>query len=99
MAYDDQTLEAYHLWTNAYDGDDSMSIPMDCRLNSEESSEVFTLMADCLTLFSENAAKVILGDLDEAGYRDVIATANDQGLTRITEIYQQAYDRYLSENA
>ena len=97
MAYDEPTLEAYHLWTNAYDGDDSMSIPMDCRLNADEMTEVFTLMSDCLTLFSENAAKVILGDLDEAGYRDVIEAAGGQGLTRITEIYQGAYDRYLSE--
>ena len=52
-------------------------------------------MADCLSLFSQNAAKVILGDLDEAGYRAVIDDAMGMGLERITEIYQTSYDRYL----
>ena len=96
MAYSDETLAAYDTWSNAYGGDDSMAIPMDCQLNAEEMSEVFTLMSDCLTIFSENAAKVILGDLDEAGYRDVIDMAMEQGLDRITEIYQGAYDRYMA---
>lgn len=96
MAYTDEVLNAYDTWTNADPGDDSMTIPMDCQLNSDEMSEVFTLMSDCLTLFSENAAKVILGDLDEAGFRQVIEDANGQGLDRITEIYQGAYDRYMA---
>ena len=68
---------------------------MDCQLNAEEMTEVFTLMADCLSLFSQNAAKVILGDLDEAGYRAVIDNAMGMGLERITELYQNAYDRYM----
>lgn len=96
MAFTQEVLDAYDLWTNADGGDDSMTIPMDCQLNADEMSEVFTLMADCLTLFSENAAKVILGDLDEAGFRQVIEQANAQGLDRITEIYQGAFDRYMA---
>lgn len=96
MAYTEEVLAAYDTWTNAYSGDDSMTIPMDCQLNADEMSEVFTLMSDCLTLFGENAAKVILGDLDEAGYRDVIDQAMGQGLSRITEIYQGCYDRYTA---
>ena len=99
MAYSEETLAAYDVWTGAYSGDDSMALPMDFQLNGDEMTEVFTLMSDCLTLFSENAAKVILGDLDEAGFRDVINAANGEGLDRITEIYQTAYDRYLSEKA
>ncbi len=94
MAYTDEVLAAYDCWTNADSGDDSMTIPMDCTLTADEMSEVFTLMADCLSLFSQNAAKVILGDLDEAGYRAVIDDAMGMGLDRITEIYQTAYDRY-----
>ena len=95
MAYSEETLAAYDIWTNAYSGDDSMALPMDFQLNGDEMTEVFTLMSDCLTLFSENAAKVILGDLDETGFRDMIDAANGEGLKRITEIYQVAYDRYL----
>ena len=97
MAYTEEVLSAYDLWTNADGGDGSMAIPLDFQLNADEMSEVFTLMADCLSLFSQNAAKVILGDLDEAGYREVIEDANGMGLSRITEIYQGAYDRYISE--
>ena len=95
MAYTDDVLAAYDTWTNAYAGDDSMTIPLDCTLSADEQTEVFTLMADCLSLFSQNAAKVILGDLDEAGYRAVIDDAMGMGLERITEIYQTAYDRYM----
>lgn len=96
MAYSEETLAAYDLWTNAYAGDDTMTIPLDCTLTADEQTEVFTLMSDCMTLFSESAGKVILGDMDESGFRDVIDTAMEQGLTRITEIYQGAYDRYLA---
>ena len=95
MAYTDDVLAAYDSWTNADPGDDSMTIPLDCTLSADEMTEVFTLMADCLSLFSQNAAKVILGDLDEDGYRAVIEDAMGMGLERITEIYQTAYDRYM----
>lgn len=95
MAYTDDVLAAYDSWTNADPGDDSMTIPLDCTLTADEMTEVFTLMADCLSLFSQNAAKVILGDLDEDGYRAVIDDAMGMGLARITEIYQTAYDRYM----
>lgn len=43
MAYTEEVLAAYDTWTNAYSGDDSMTIPMDCQLNADEMSEVFTL--------------------------------------------------------
>ena len=49
-----------------------------------------------LTLFSENAIKVVTGQLDEAGYRQVIEDARGMGLDRMTELYQAAYDNYLA---
>lgn len=96
MSYNEETLAAYDVFTEAYQGDDSMILPRDCFLSAEDQTEVFGLKSDILTLFSENAGKVILGDLDEAGYRQVIEQAYAQGLDRITEIYQDTYDRYLN---
>ena len=49
-----------------------------------------------LTLFSEGAVRVVTGDLDEAGYRSLIQDAEGMGLTRMTELYQEAYDAYLA---
>lgn len=90
-----EAVDAIEYWTEAY-GDASMLIPAGVSLTPEASDEFNSLATDILTLFSENALMVVTGQLDEEGYRDVIETANEMGLTRMTELYQEAYDRYLA---
>ena len=48
------------------------------------------------TSFTEAASRVVTGDLSEADYRQVIADNGPAGLSRMTEIYQGAYDRYMA---
>lgn len=90
-----EAVEAIEYWTEAY-GDTSMIMPNAVSLTPEANVEFNNLALDILTLFSENALMVVTGQLDEAGYRGVIETANEMGLTRMTELYQEAYDKYLA---
>lgn len=98
MSYTGEVMEAYNLWSSATDGDDSMMVPNDVRLSSDDQSRVFEISSDVVTLFNENAAKVIFGEITEAQYREVCEQANAAGLAEITEIYQSTYDAYLAEN-
>jgi len=90
-----ESYDALVYWTEAY-GDNAMKLPTAVSLSPEENTEFNDLAGDILTLFSESATKVVTGQMDEAGYRDVIETANGMGLTRMTELYQGAYDAYLA---
>ena len=90
-----ESIDGIKYWTEAY-GDKSMKLPTAVSLSSEASSEFNELASDVLTLFSEGAVRVVTGDLDEAGYRSLIQDAEGMGLTRMTELYQEAYDAYLA---
>ena len=95
LLYCKESMEACNYWTEAY-GDTAMLLPSGCTLTPEETTEFSNLASDVLTLFTENASRVVIGDLTEDGYRDIIEQANGMGLARMTEIYQAAYDRYLA---
>ncbi|MBE6992067.1 MAG: extracellular solute-binding protein [Ruminococcaceae bacterium] len=99
MSYTPQVMEAYNIWSSAEGGDDSMIIPREVRLSSTDQSRVFEISSDVVTLFNENAAKVIFGEITVDDYRAVIETANEAGMAEITEIYQKTYDAYMAENA
>ena len=90
-----ESYEGLEFWTEAY-GDKAMKLPSAVALDSEDTTEFYSLASDVLTLFSESAIKVVTGQLDEAGYRQVIEDAKGMGLDRMTELYQAAYDDYLA---
>lgn len=91
-----ESIEGIKFWTEAY-GDKAMKLPAGVTLTAAANSEFNDLASDVLTLFSEGAVRVVTGDLDEAGYRSLIEDANNMGLTRMTELYQEAYDAYLAQ--
>lgn len=90
-----ESLEGVSYWTET-SGDKSMKLPSGVSLSTDGNHEFNDLAGDVLTLFSESAVRVITGDLDEAGYREAIENANDMGLTRMTQLYQEALDAYLA---
>ena len=96
MICSEESMAGIELWTEAY-GDKAMKIPSACTLDAESSAEFYTLANDVLTLLAENAVKVVVGAMDEDGYRATIEDANGIGLARMTELYQAAYDAYLEE--
>ena len=89
-----ESIDGIRYWTEAY-GDKSMKLPTAVSLSSEASSEFNEPAGNVLTLFSEGTIRVVIGNLDEAGCRALIEEPNGMGLTRMTELYQEAYDAYL----
>ena len=65
--------------------------------SSLDSAERAGLMTDCYTYVQEFYAKVIMGDieLNDATWNEYVETLNGYKIDRITELTQQAYDRYL----
>ena len=90
-----ESFEALEYFTEAY-GDKTMKLPASVTLSADDTSEYYSLASDVGTLFAESATKVVTGQLDEAGYRQVIEDARGMGLDRMTELYQAAYDDYLA---
>ena len=76
-----------------------MRLPAGLALGADESSELYQYAGDVLTAFDEAALKVVTGSMDEAGYRQMIDDAMGMGLDRMTELYQNAYDEFMSRDA
>ena len=89
-----EAVAAYQLWTEAY-GDDTMCIPTDVTLTTDEMGEYFSLASDVLTSVTENAARVVIGEITEADYRKLIEDLESSSLGRMDDIYEAAYARYL----
>ena len=89
-----EAVEAYQLWTEAY-GDDSMTIPTECTLTTDETMDYFSLVGDVLTAVTEAASKLVVGEMTEQDYRDLIAELTEGNLGEMNAIYETAYQRYL----
>lgn len=87
---------AADLWTENC-GDDTMTLPDGVTLDDSDTETVYGLATDVLTLLSTNAASYVMGTLDEDGFHATIDKAMDMGLAEITEIYQEAYDDYMTK--
>lgn len=84
--------EAYTLWGSKRS--DEMALSNAVALTPEETEIKYQYLADVYTLIFENIPKMIIGEIDEAGYRAVVQQAMSIGLDTITQLYQDAYDRY-----
>lgn len=91
-----EVREAADLWT-ANCGDDSMELPAGVSLSADETEKVYSMAVDILTLFSTDASAYVMGTLDEAGFKQTVENAMNMGLAEITEIYQAAYDSYMTK--
>lgn len=89
-----EAVAAYELWTAEY-GDDTMTIPTEVKLTTDETTEYFALAGDVLTAVTEAASKVVVGDMTEQDYRDLIAELEAGSLGQMDAIYEAAYQRYL----
>ena len=90
-------MDVIEYWTEVY-GDNTMRLPSGLALSVEDSAELNLYANDVLTALGEGAMKVVMGELDEAGYRSLIESVNDMGLTRMTELYQNTYDEFKARN-
>ncbi len=91
-----EAVASYQLWTAEY-GDDTMTIPMDVTMTTDETTEYFNLAGDVLTAVSEAASRVVVGDMSVEDYRALIAELEGGNLGEMNQIYADAYQRYLDE--
>ena len=92
----DRALDAIDLWTSTA-GDKSMNLPNTVILTQDENSEFNAYAGDVLTAITEKASSVVVGDISIDDFRDLLKQLGTGGLDRMTEIYQGAYDRAMSE--
>ena len=76
---------------------DITSIPGGVSLTTEESAEAANLLSDILTYAGTEITKYIMGDNSMDDYDTFTSTMEELGINRVVEIYQAAYDRYLSK--
>lgn len=91
-----EVREAAELWTENC-GDDSMTLHDAFSLTQEESDRVNALAADVLTLYNEKAILYVMGEISIEDYAAAEEEAMRMGLAECTEIYQNAYDKFLAE--
>lgn len=83
------------LWSE--DCDNEWGVPSTISLTVDESAEIAGLVGDLMTYMQENVVKFITGALSaENDFNDFAAEQKKLGVDRIEEIYQAAYERYLS---
>lgn len=83
--------------TWAKDADKALAsiYPSSVTMTEDEAKEAATIMNTLNTYCSENAMKFMTGDRPVSDYDKFVKELKDQGLERLTEIKQAAYDRYL----
>ena len=67
------------------------------KLNDEEREETTQLFTDLNTYYEENYVAFVDGSKPMSEWDSYLADIMNFGYERIQELYQQAYDRYMSE--
>ena len=68
-------------------------------MTDEEREETNQLMTDLSTYFQENYVQFVDGTKPMSAWDSYISDVNTFGYERVQELYQTAYDRYMSERA
>ena len=91
---DPYALTYYDVWNNIGE----WNLDGNITYTADENAERAALMADIETYVGEYAAKVIAGmtPLNDDTWNDYLSTMEQMNIDRVTEITQDAYDRYLA---
>ena len=81
--------------TGYYDG--AYEWPSSVKLNDEEREETNQLFTDLNTYYEENYVAFVDGSKPLSEWDSYLNDIKSFGYDRIQELYQQAYDRYMSE--
>ena len=95
----ERALAAFDIFypSDFYDG--AWEWPSEVKMNDEEREETTQLMTDLNTYFQENYIQFVDGTKPMSEWDSYIADINTFGYQRVQELYQTAYDRYMSERA
>ena len=90
-AYNDDIKAAVDTFSVLTDG--AYNMPKYATLNAEEQEEYTSIATDFETYAEGMILKFILGDEPMSNYDAFLAECENMGIDRMTELYQQAYDR------
>jgi len=76
--------------------DTSMNLPAGVRLLEEESKEAAAITADLEISVFEFRARYVMGQVNDGGWAQLESDCEAMGLSKVIDIYQTAYDRYLA---
>lgn len=101
LTWSDDAQKNFQIWTEdnvmLANGGDNAYYPSDkVTFTVQESEEKAALLSDIITLIQENVPQFVLGTRSLDEFDDFCATLENMDIGRVTEIYQDAYDRYIS---
>lgn len=94
-AYTEEQIDLVTMWAETRDNE--YSFPVTCVPSVEDQIEFAGIYADLQTLIEESVLKFITGDTALSEYDAFRQKLIDGGIERCIEIYQDAYDRYMSK--
>lgn len=94
MFFDETQKSCAAVWGK--NNDNTSIISTAVTRNTQEAETYNTYYSDIETLVDEQLTKYIVGDLDMNGYDSFVDQIEGMGLEQVLEVYQSAYDRYLS---
>lgn len=93
-----RTWDMYSVWImDDYGG--HYDWPSGITFDADQTDEANSIRGDLETFFSENYVLFITGEKPMSAWDQYIADINQFGYARLREIYQEAYDAYMLENA
>lgn len=93
--YSDTQLEAFDIWLSNQTGDKAYYTA--ANMTSEEEEEFSRVMSEVETYAEEMILRFITGQASlEAEWDTYVATLESLNVSRLTELKQQAYDRYVN---
>lgn len=100
-SFDDAAWEALDLFATQLDGSNCYPAAAQQCLTTAEAEQYAAVSSDVETYVDAEILKFITGaaPLTREGYDAFVATAESMGLSKMDEIYQSAYDRYLEKTA
>ena len=94
--YSDKGVEATQVFADQMDY--TMAMPLGLSLTADEADIFSTRFAEISTYALESIANFVLGDKSlESDWDEYVAQLEAMGSKDITEVYQSAYDRYMSK--
>ena len=93
--YSQRVIDASAIWTDAYAGSD-MVLSSSAALSVDEADEYASIYTDIATYATETLLRFVLGEASLDGWDEFVDTVKDSGIDTCIELYQSAYERYLS---
>lgn len=93
---DELAVEASLLWSDEQDSAIASIFPAAVSMTAEERKEAANLENTINVYVTEHALKFVTGEESLDNFDEFVNDLNDQGLERLLEIRQAAYDRFLN---